>query len=86
MQDVVCVCVCSLCNLFVLFSVLDSSHIDRACTPFGGAGSVDQGDTNTPNYLKTFFPESESTFFEFAVVCWSVTIILALKKTKKAVL
>lgn len=71
-----------LCNLFVLFSVLDSSHIDRTCTPFGGAGSVGQGDTNTPNYIKS----SESEFCEFAVVCWSVTIILVLKKGIKAVL
>lgn len=46
-----CVCV-AWCNLFVLFSVLDPSHIDRTCTPFGGAGSVGQGDTNTPNDIK----------------------------------
>lgn len=51
MPGVVCMCM-AWCNLFVLFSVLDSSHIDRTCTPFGGAGSVGQGDTNTPNYIK----------------------------------
>lgn len=45
------VCVCVWLGVICLF-YSPSSHIDRTCTPFGGAGSVGQGDTNTPNDIK----------------------------------